>query len=161
MLTAVLVDALAGRARAFDGIGDRVMALRDWDRALGSADAKRVMTIALGRARSLALAGEITRALDETTSRLADPGVTSDNFVQAARIYAIAGARGANESAELRRGRTARALALLESAAKRGRLKKSGARRIESDPDFAELRTLPAFRLVISDLAFPDDPFGR
>ncbi len=53
------------------------------------------MTIALDRARSLALAGEITRALDETTSRLADPGVTSDNFVQAARIYAIAGATGA------------------------------------------------------------------
>jgi tetratricopeptide (TPR) repeat protein len=142
-------DAHRGRAEALDDLKRHTEALADWDRAVELSPPADRPRVRLGRARSLALAGNAAEAVADTDALTKDPRTPGGLLYDAACVHALAAA--AAEDCEQQAAWAGKALALLRRAQGAGYFKDR--RRIEqlkNDADFNGLRPREDFRSFVA-----------
>jgi serine/threonine protein kinase/tetratricopeptide (TPR) repeat protein len=164
-----LAQSLAARAEFWARSGQLRESLADWDRALALAAETDVLALRLGRATTALLSNDYRAALAEAGA--VDRSIDDRDNLRLASVVAHA-----QLSSAIRRDQSltpdARALGVATELAAAldqiGRARRSPAyrdpRRLYHrlrDHDFDPLRELPAFRIILMDLAFPEQPFAH
>jgi tetratricopeptide (TPR) repeat protein len=145
-----------GRAEALDKLGRHADAVTDWERTLVlNAEPAREQDMRLGRAQSLARAGEHARAFAEANTLATAQNLDSDTFYNLACVCAVASAVVKNvdtpgaDATRAAQTYPARAVELLRQAVAKG-YKDSA--HMKKDKDLDALRDNEDFKRLVTEL---------
>jgi serine/threonine protein kinase len=146
----------AGRAETLDKLGRPADALPDWDRAVALERGPNHLKFRWQRVACLARAGQHARATAEADELAGEKQVSADAAYNLACVYSLSSAVA--DQVPDRERYAARALALLRQAAQKGYRDVANMRK---DTDLDPIRNRSDFQGMMTDLAFPTDPFAR
>jgi serine/threonine protein kinase len=146
----------AGRAGALAKLRRYTEAVREWDRALALADGSTRNHFRMGRAETLARAGDVARATDEAEEVLKAGPVNENLLYNVACVFALASAH-ATEPAQVK-GYAGRAVALLGRAIAKGYKDVAAMRK---DADLDPLRSRSDFKKLLAELEARKEPRPR
>jgi serine/threonine-protein kinase len=140
-----------GRARALDELGRPAEATRDWDRALELDDGSDPIGFRMGKALSLARAGDHARAVAVAEALTAGKDVASRTLYDAACVCALSVA--AKADSKLSDRYAARAVALLRRAQAAGLFKDPAhLQNMRKDPDLKPLHRRADYQRFLATL---------
>jgi serine/threonine protein kinase/predicted RNA polymerase sigma factor len=155
-----LLNSHWGRAVALSRLGRHAEAVQDWDRAIALDEGPMRLTYCLGRALTLAHAGEDSKATSAVAEVLRSGIPDAGLCYIAACVYAVAAAHAARaapaHTSSLRAEQhSRRAVALLRDAVARGFQNVAD---LKKDPDLEPLRARADFQQLVADLEAKQKP---
>ncbi|QJW94918.1 Serine/threonine protein kinase [Frigoriglobus tundricola] len=137
-----------GRAGALDALDRTAAAIADWDRAVELSPPQERPPVRATRARSLARAGQVERAVDEAGALAQSPAVPVPQLYTLACVYALAAGRDEANC----EGHVRNSLRLLGRAVDQGF---KDAEQLRTDDDLKPLRDHADFRKLLVKLENP------
>ncbi|HVJ79608.1 MAG TPA: tetratricopeptide repeat protein, partial [Planctomycetia bacterium] len=140
-----------GQALAYGLLNKHAEAVKDWDRAVALSSAAEQPTLGAKRAASLALAGQVAKAVDEISELAKSAKPNAGQWYDFACVYAVASGKVADKKQEY----AGRAMELLQQAVKAGWTE---AAHMKQDSDLDPLRDRDDFKMLLADLEAKSPP---
>jgi serine/threonine-protein kinase len=151
-----LRDSHRSRAEALAKLGRYTEAIHDWDRALALDDGSAGGEIRVGRAKTLARAGEVARASADAEELLKAGSLRGDALYDISCLFSLASAKAKEQAqAECYAGR---AVTVLRQAVAKGF---RDIEHIKKDSDLDPLRLRDDFQKVLRELEAKKIPPGK